>query len=372
MVYVRGGSFYVGDGKNNASSPAGALFVPISPYDAFQITSEAALLLGGQLAPDIWAKSGMSTVDDFTSVTPKTLPAAYPKGYNAFYLMKYELSHGQYVAFLNTLARSHQTNVVVATITGDTISNYYVMSDTSLASKRNTITAPSAGNGTVNPVVFSASRPDRAMNYLSWVYAAAVADWMALRPITETEFEKAARGTASPVTDEMAWGDSTSTIAATISGTENGTETITTTLANLNAANTTFSGGDGGNGPLRAGIFATGTSTTRARSGASAWGAMELSGNLEEWTVTTGNPSGRAFTGLHGNGQTPRGFADTSDWPGYDGGEVTGNGGAGLRGGSFEASSALSRVSDRTYVNDTITGLNANDSRGVRFGRDAE
>ena len=31
------------------------------------------------------------------------IPAAYPKGYNAFYMMKYEISQGQYADFLNFL-----------------------------------------------------------------------------------------------------------------------------------------------------------------------------------------------------------------------------------------------------------------------------
>lgn len=43
-------------------------------------------------------------------------------------------------------------------------------------------------------------------NDLSWMDGAVLADWAALRPFTELEFEKAARGPVVPVADEFAWG----------------------------------------------------------------------------------------------------------------------------------------------------------------------
>jgi len=151
--------------------------------------------------------------------------------------------------------------------------------------------------------------------------------------MTELEFEKACRGTEMAVANEYAWG--IITIVAdeylTISGTEDGTETITTDVSPgaYNYGNNTHSGGDGGTGPLRCGIFAT-SASTRAEAGASSYGIMELSGNLWERPVTLGNTDGRAFTGLNGDGElTTDGNADVTNWPG------TGASGSGFRGGKM-------------------------------------
>ncbi len=48
-------------------------------------------------------------VDDFNDATARSLPAAFPKGYAAFYIMKYEISQEQYVGFLNKLTQTQQT-----------------------------------------------------------------------------------------------------------------------------------------------------------------------------------------------------------------------------------------------------------------------
>ncbi|MEI8344828.1 MAG: SUMF1/EgtB/PvdO family nonheme iron enzyme, partial [Candidatus Omnitrophota bacterium] len=151
---------------------------------------------------------GMATADDFGSITSQTLPAAFPKGYNAFYLMKYEISQGQYTDFLNSLSRGQENNRVGSNITADapTDGSIYVMSSTTGISYRNTILCPSNGNGTTNSITFSTTRPDRACNWLSWMDLAAFADWTGLRPMTELEFEKAARGNNWTYDDnEYAW-----------------------------------------------------------------------------------------------------------------------------------------------------------------------
>ncbi len=122
--------------------------------------------------------------------------------------------------------------------------------------------------------------------------------------MTEMEFEKACRGDQSPVANEYAWGTTNITGADAISGTEDGTETF---LTNENCCfnNTTFSGGDGGVGPVRCGIFAK-NATTREQAGASYYGVMEMSGNLYERAVSVGNSTGRSFAGAHGDGALRR------------------------------------------------------------------
>ena len=165
--------------------------------------------------------------------------------------------------------------------------------------------------------------------------------------MTELEFEKACRGTLAPVANEYAWGNTSITAATTISDTENGTETITNSGANCCYSAQTFTGGDGGQGPLRCGIFAE-SATTREQAGASYYGIMELSGNLGEHSVTVGNGTGRGFTGVHGNGSLDsNGDANVSNWPGTD--AI----GSGFRGGGWDDDASYVRVSDRNYAGDT-------------------
>lgn len=131
-------------------------------------------------------------------------------------------------------------------------------------------------------------------------------------------------------------------MATTISGTENGTETITNANANCCYGSRTFTGGDGGQGPLRCGIFATGSST-RATSGGGYYGVMELSGNLWERLVTVGNTQGRGFTGAHGDGDLT---TAPSNWPSSS--TATG---VGFRGGNWNNDTTNVRVSDRNNNN---------------------
>ena len=263
--------------------------------------------------------------------------------------MKYELTEGQWVEFINGLPSA------AARANHDLTDSSHKNTDTVTA--RNNISC----SGT--PLTCSTSRPYRPVSYLTWMDLAAFLDWAALRPMTELEFEKMARGPQLPVSGEYAWGDATNLVAvAAISGIdEDGTEEVTTSGANASYNNVTLSGGDAVNGgghtqgPLRNGIFAT-TFSDRISSGGGYYGVMELSGNLKERVVTIGNATGRAFTGSHGDGvlTTTTGFegmATNVDWPGIDGQVergVTGAAGSGFRGGSWADSSSLIRVSDRS------------------------
>jgi len=320
MVYIPQGAFYLGSGGTESGSFTNGSWVSGATIP-FQVTSEAVLTIASSEG-NLW---GTSTSGNNTIGPAGTLPAGYPKGFQAFYLMKYEITQGQYADFLNMLTSTQAA------------SRYY----SSLAN-RYTISGSHPNH--------SASRPDRVCNWLSWPDVAAYAAWSALRPFTELEFEKACRGPNSPVASEYAWGSTGITAAAAISGAEDGTETITTANANCCYGNKTFSGGDGGRGPLRAGIFAK-SATTRAQAGAGYYGNMELSGNVWERPVTVGNSQGRLFTGSHGSGAlSADGFATNADWPGIAAGEVSGATGVGFRGGFWHNGYTYVRASDRYYA----------------------
>jgi formylglycine-generating enzyme required for sulfatase activity len=280
----------------------------------------------------------MATADDFNNATAKTLPAAFPKGYNAVYCMKYEISQGQWVNFFNMLTGPQKANHNL------TLGALNVNGKNSQAEvNRNTFSwAGGVSDASItNSTGLSIS--DRACNFLSWADGAAYADWAGLRPMTELEFEKACRGPLTPVANEYAWGSTAVTDITGFSGTDgSGTETASPANANCNYGN------NGIFGPVRCGIYATGSSD-RIAAGATYWGIMEMSGNLWERPVTVGNTLGRAFTGALGDGKLDAsGYANADYWPG------TGANGAGFRGGDWNTTTVHLRSSDRyiaAYVN---------------------
>jgi hypothetical protein len=176
------------------------------------------------------------------------------------------------------------------------------------------------------------------MNYFGWADFAAYLDWAGLRPMTELEFEKAARGTVAPVGGEYAWGTTSGVNASGV--TNDGL--LTEVPANI-GSNVNWSGGV--QGPLRVGSFAALNygGASRVNSGGSYYGVLELSGNLRERVVTIGNASGRAFTGLHGDGKVDTsGNANVTNWPASNTAL-----GTGFRGGSWNHSADRAQVSDR-------------------------
>ncbi|MFH1790699.1 MAG: SUMF1/EgtB/PvdO family nonheme iron enzyme [Candidatus Omnitrophota bacterium] len=325
MVYIPAGGFYVGDGSSSASLKQGS-----TDTDPWYIGSEAAISVEDVNSNAYYYVSGGNAGEDALGAD-FIIPNSFPKGYGDFYVMKYEITQGQYADFLNTVAEDQAVNRFP-----DQNGN-----------NRHTIT------GTYPDYI--ASRPYRACNFLSWPDVAAYADWAALRPVTELEYEKMARGKdILPVAGELPWGNTSITAATSLSGAENGTETVSNASANGCYNNQTFIDGDGGQGPLRAGIFAIATST-RQQSGSGYYGIMELAGNVWERCVSIGNSTGRSFQGTHGDGvlETASGYegnATTADWPGYTSGQgVSAGTGAGLKGGSWlETTTGKMAVSDRT------------------------
>lgn len=341
MVLVPGGSFQVGDGTTTSVQ---GQFRNGSTNTPLTISSEAALTLGGSANGNLANNNttGMGTVDDFNNTTTQTLPAAFPKGFNAFYCMKYEISQQQWIDFFNVLDNTQKTN---RDHTGGAYNSTGKASDA--VTNRNNISWTS-GDATLNGGTFG----NVACNFLSWMDGAAFADWAGLRPMTEMEFEKACRGTLTPVANEFAWGTISITGATGISNSGANNEVVSNP-----GANAVFNNNASVQGPLRVGSFAT-ASSTREQAGASYYGIMDLSGNLWERTVSVGNATGRNFTApIHGNGLlTSDGFCDISTWPGFITDKVSDASGTGFRGGDWNSASIYLRASDRTHASSVYSG----------------
>lgn len=319
MVFIPQGSYVLGtlNGWYSGGDQAAYAFDQNGnngdPHVPYNITSENAVTLK-------WAGSGATSI---------TVPATFPKGYKPFHIMKYEISEGQYAAFLNTLPSGAASLRYVGNY-----NNY-----------RNRL----ANNGSY-PNQYYSDREDRAQNHLCWHDVAAYLDWAALRPLTEMEYEKACRGPLPEVRGEYAWGTTNITFGTSLSLTpENGTE-VFSAPANANCTGWiggNYTGGDGGQGPVRVGIHAKPGSPTREASGASYYGVLDLSGNVWEMVVMVSAPDGTVgaptYDGKWGDGvlDWTTGRANETTWP-------LGNpGGFGVRGGSWGNNWDAQRVSAR-------------------------
>ena len=356
MVYIPEGAFYAGDGSS--SLDYGFLQGP-SDDEPWYIQSEDAIKTTNSATDGFYYQSTSASGEN-NSGDVFLIPTSYPKGFHAFYQMKYELTEGQWVSFFNTLTPAQKLN-------RDITSSKQGGKGTDAVVNRNTVSWDST-----DPYSDATTlRPYRPVSYISWPDLMAYADWAALRPMTELEFEKSARGAdISPVADEFAWGKTHFNNAEATeiypNADEDGTEQIWDGAANLNGNNLAWSSGDGRpggiaegqKGPLRVGIFAE-SSTNRATSGAGFYGTMELSGNLYEMVVTLGKKEGRQFLATHGDGRLSdvpgyEGNATNIDWPGLNASDaargITGTVGSGYRGGDFSSEPMYCQISTRTYA----------------------
>jgi formylglycine-generating enzyme required for sulfatase activity len=336
MVHVPEGSFYVGSGGTEFLSLTDGSWTGGNriPY---QITSEGVIQTGTTAGSLYRAGAGPAPAG--------TITASFPKGYKAFYCMKYELTQQQYIDFLNTLTRTQQNNRVQTSLNNTTsITNVYVMSASPGPVRRNGIrcnnTLPAtlpieffcdlSGNGTGGEVNDGQWLP---VNFVDHNDIAAYLDWSGMRPMSEFEFEKSCRGISAPVPDEFAWGTNTIVTSMpyyTLTDEGAATEGIASSYSST-AGNAAYS--SSALNPVRVGIFAAhGLNNGRVTAGSSIYGIMELSGNLTELVVYV--ISGSTFTGAHGNGTLSlAGSNDVANWPQYTGGITY----WALKGGSFSS-----------------------------------
>lgn len=285
MVFVPSGTFTIGD-PDPAALAFGAVFKSDArgePDGLVTIASEGPIDVG----PRAGAFYYKAQQKEYQGDQLGPIPATFPKGVNAFYAMKYEITQGQYAAFLNTLG---STATYFRAIHGGR----------GYSNERGTI----AYDGRA----YVASAPNRPANFISWDDGLAFADWAGLRPMTELEFEKACRGSSPPIAHEFPWGTASADRLRRVMGPDD--DLVTT--------------GDADESRL--------TDATRDVLGASFYWVMDLAGSVWERVVTFGHPRGRAFRGTHGDGRlTGHGDATNDDWPLGD----HEAGGYGYRGGGF-------------------------------------
>lgn len=367
MVHVPEGSFYAGDSSTTYIT---GQFANAGNYlSPFLVSSESILTLGGTTPGNLASRYHLamfsSNDDDFDSTTTRTLPAAFPKGYNDFYCMKYETSQQQICDFMNTLNRTQQSNLSNVSLMVTVLTQRYIFSQSTTMLGRNGLRCDSIlppiedrvtvycdynGNGIGNE---NGDGQNIAMSYCMSAIIMAYADWAGLRPMTELEYEKACRGPVYPIPDELPWGSRVIDSVAAIVNAGFPDEASNTTGANCHF-NNGFSAG-----PLRAGIFST-SSSSREQAGASYWGILDLAGNTVELCVSVGYPGMRPFTGKHGDGRlTTAGYANVSDWPSL----------LGKRGGAYGNAALQCRVSDRYFA--VYNGMTLSGANGFRHVRTA-
>lgn len=287
-----------------------------------------------------------------------TLPAAYPKGYRGYYMMKYEVSQEHYVEFLNSLTLNQQKSRVANSDFAGMVRGDYVFGSLKQPNNRNGIAfvmtkengGPAVFGNNLNPDSKFFSDDDGqtlACNYLSPADMLAYCDWSGLRPMSEMEYEKACRRPYPQIPErgEFAWNSNAGVNKILTEGELNSASTERESPAdyrkNVNA-------GGKLNGPVRNGAFAA-QRTSQQEAGATYWGGMEMSGNLWEMCYNA-NASGRSLKSddlnySHGDGNITDAGTDIAAtyWPNAKEAFA-------VRGGSFASPDSLLRTSDRTFA----------------------
>ena len=354
MVYIPQGPFYLGTGKRSGSEVDE--FFQANNGKPYRINHSGEIPVKAN-GNKLWYTDVGNRGADFGG----PIPAAFPNGYDAFYLMKYETSQQQWVDFFNTLSPAHRLlHDVTATDGKNSDAEHY---------HNGIVYDPASGQDAYT------SLPETAAGYTSMQDMMAYFDWAGLRPLTELEFEKAARGPLYPTGNEFAWGNPN--VADTRYDIENfgkpNERVAASTLTNLGrSGNATYLDTNPSSraekGPLRCGVYAGSVAqvnvSDRVSSGAGYYGNMELSGNQWEGVITIVDAAGRAFTNTHGDGEIGAdGYADVPTWP-------TAVDGVGIRGGRSDNHRNFMRISDRSYSK-VVTSNNASryywlQWRGVR------
>ncbi len=283
MIYIPEAKFFVGDGYSDwrlyRYNKIGS-----TPY---QILSEDSIIIGTNEG-ELWSGG---------RITACTLPAAFPKGYAPFYMMRYEITQGQYRDFLMTLdsaaAINHYPNNYGS-------HRYYIQHIDNVY-----------GCDANNNAVFDEADDGEYIGcgWLEYQWGFDYLDWAGLRPMTELEFEKGCRGPTYPIIREYAWGTKTYTMGSI--------EFAFSDSERVIPANTNFCESY----PYRVGGCAD-SSDNRIESGASYYGVMDLSSSLIERCIIlyNGYAPSTSYTGNHGDGV----IGTSPGWPQ-----------SGIRGGHF-------------------------------------
>lgn len=301
MVQIPSGAFYAGSPDTSLQKDAAA----IHHYESkqpFHISSEAAIPIG-QGHDQLYYYPGEQQI--YRGDVSGVLHDDFPKGYAEFFIMKYELTEGQYTAFLNSISSSWSSN-------------------------RSPVGAKqyekNRGGIRLKDGLYFTLTPHRPANFLSFDDQCAFADWAALRPMTELEYEKACRGPNKPISNDFPWGgpsrDKVSRYYNSLGELlleENIDE------SKINDQNLEFYG-------------------------ASYYWVMDLNKSLWERCVTIGHPKGRSFLGSHGDGNLSGYYGDATnpDWPNNREGGLSYRGG-----GTYEfgmVGSPQGTVAERTFA----------------------
>ncbi|MEL7529675.1 MAG: SUMF1/EgtB/PvdO family nonheme iron enzyme [Bacteroidota bacterium] len=324
MVYVPQGAFALGGGNGSEVGKLFAYTGALNSTSPYLVNSEALISVGTSNG-DIYYPS---PVTDAAGDQLGPIPAAFPKGYEAFYCMKYEVSQEQWTAFFNLLTLTQQQ--------ANDITDNDHRGPNSI--DRNSLDWDGQYGATTQ-------NPTTPLSFPLWGEILAYMDWAGLRPITEFEFVKACRGPLLPVVEGYAWGTANiidPTLLYDLVNKNTEAELLSNHASGIGNANW-INSAIIENGPYRTGIFAASASEQGRRedAGASYYGIMEMSGNLSEMAVSIGSPQGRAYIGNHGDGLLlSTGEADVAGWP-----PATGEGG-GLFGGSWFS------VPESLWIND--------------------
>ncbi|GAB5526628.1 MAG: hypothetical protein Roseis2KO_45000 [Roseivirga sp.] len=287
MVYVPAGGFTLGD-PDPAAIPFNAFYQSDDsgkPSGQYKVNSEDQIIQVGAQNGALYYDAGRYPI--YTGDQKGPVPATFPKGVQPFYIMKYETTQGLYTDFLNTLSAN-----LAAKLSPHETEKYY----------------EGRGSIKVQSGEYTTDFPLRPCNYITWDDGAALADWAGLRPMTELEYTKAARGPGEALPHEFPWNTDN----------KNGLGRFVDVDDNLK---------------LKEGLSESNINdNNRHQYGASYYWVMDLAGSLWEKCVSIGHPIGRNFRGSHGDGLiSETGTATNTDWPKG----INEEGGYGYRGGGY-------------------------------------
>ncbi|MDR2908037.1 MAG: formylglycine-generating enzyme family protein, partial [Bacteroidales bacterium] len=272
--------------------------------------------------------------------TPNTVvfnaaPVTFPNGTAPFYMMKHEVTQAAWVDFINSL--DYQQQLRISPVAPSSGVNTAYRTETSRLNIK--IKTPAVGN---TPAVYGVSVNGTNWDHetnggnipmfgLAWTDITAYLDWACLRPLTELEYEKAARGELPVVANEFVWGDaSVGTVLVSFNDANLPNEVAGDPAARISipstAAITAHTAASRQQWPVRVGAFAR-ENTTRLQAGASYWGILNMTDNVAERyvclsttagnAVTTMSANGRLFNGIyHGDGNIlGSGLSNVTTWP---------------------------------------------------------